>query len=291
MSDFKPAYGLVPKTDDPRDLTVKALTKALGITLPPVSPAYGWGHTGTYSNWCMNGNGPLQPGETLPAAWKAAAEGAGDCVNSCACNECKVALTDAGMSPAAAHKKVGDAQTAIQLYQELTGYDPVTGANDEGTEIRARLKFMQKTGILLADGTRHKIGPFVAFDPHDLPTALFVVKHFEAVPIGCEVTEANEEAFQNGWAAGHQIVWDYVKGSPQAGLHCIVYAGRPTAHQWAGPNWSKNQHYTEAFNTHQVSEGWAYLTPDRLNKQGLTYEGDPEKTLTEYLSVVAKPGW
>lgn len=279
-----PSFGLKPKTEDPRDLELGPLLA--GIVLPAVTPAYGWGHTGTYSNWYMNANGPKQPGETLPAAWKAAAEGCGDCVNASAVNELKVALTDAGMGPVAAHSLVGDAETAVRLYHELTGYDPVTGANDEGTEIRARLKYAQNTGIRLADGTRHKIGPYVSFDPQDVPTMLFAVKHFEAVPVGCSVTQANMDEFDRGWQSGTQIVWDYVKGSPEVGLHCIPIAGRPTSKQWAGPNWSKNQHYTEAFRTHQISEGWAYLTPDRLRKTGLTYEGDPEATLAEYLKAL-----
>jgi hypothetical protein len=281
-------FGLIPKTPDPRDLTLKGVLKAAGLTsLPPVKPSYGWGHGGTYKNWRMNGNGPVQTGEVLPASWKAAKEGCGDCVNAAAVNELKVALTDAGGTPTAVESKVGNAETAIKLYSVLTGYDPTTGARDEGTEIRARLKYAQKTGILCGDGSRHKIGPYVSFDPLNLEHLLFATKHFEACPIGCSVSEANMEAYDDAWGTEDRIIWSHAASSPIEGLHCIPIVGRPDASHFAALTWMRTIWLTETYRTKQVEEGWAYLSPDRINKvTGKTHEGDPEAALVEYLKAL-----
>src|SRR2546426_981012 len=99
--------------------------------LPPVPRIFG--HGNTYTNWEMLGNGPD------PTAPGKAREGAGDCVVASAENETKVALTDATYSrtEVAVADALFNGATAIADYSATSGYDPKTGANDDGLEIRA----------------------------------------------------------------------------------------------------------------------------------------------------------
>ncbi len=48
----------------------------------------------------------------------------------------------------------------ISIYSQLSGYDPATGANDNGLDLEAFLKYWQQTGI-----AGHKIGAYVFIDP------------------------------------------------------------------------------------------------------------------------------
>lgn len=63
----------------------------------------------------------------------------------------------------------GTAQ-ALQLYSEVTGFDPNAGPSggnptDQGTALQDLLAYWLKTGIPLADGTRHKILAYFEVDP------------------------------------------------------------------------------------------------------------------------------
>lgn len=277
-------YGLVEKTPDDRDFLLA--DHAAKLAIPKIDH---WGHGNTYAHWGMNGNGPLLPDEVLPTSWRAAREGAGDCVEAAWVNELKVLLTDAGMEPAEAAALVGDAFTALTLYKAITRYDPITGQNDKGTEIRERLKYAQKTGLTDDHGGVHKIGLYVSVDPQKLDHLLFAMYYFDAVPLGLSVTRANEEAFSEAEQQGETPVWDYNAGSPVEGLHCIPAVGRPDSEHIACPNWDLRTLLTEEFREEQVSEAWAYLSPDRISKvTGKSYVGASEAVLEEYLTLVTK---
>lgn len=278
-------YGLLEKTPDDRDFLLDAFAPKV-LSLPKDDH---WGHGKTYAAWGMNGNGPLLDGEELPKSWHAAKNGAGDCVEAAWVNELKVLLTDSGMDPVATAALVGNAHTALTLYKDITGYDPHTGQNDNGTEIRERLKYAQKVGLRTLGGTVHKIGPYVAVDPQKLDHLLFAMYYFDAVPLGLSVTRANEEAFANAELNGETPIWDYDVGSPVEGLHCIPAVGRPDPTHIACPNWNLRTLLTEEFREEQVTEAWAYISPDRISKvTGKSYVGASEAVLDEYLTLVTK---
>jgi hypothetical protein len=287
-------YGRKPHTPDERDWTWGSLresvTAAGALAVPLVPARFGHGNTYEGQGWMMNGNGPVLPGEDLPPTWAAAAGGAGDCVEASWVNEVKEALTDAGMSPVEALKKVGSAKTSITAYSAVTPYDPVTGANDNGTEIRERLKYAQKTGLTLADSTVHKIGPYFSVDPKNLQHWLEAMYFAEALPLGIIVQQAQQDAFNEGEQTGRfPIVWDWVAGSPEVGRHCIPAVGRPDTLHIAALTWARRIFLTEAFRQNGVEEAWAYVTQDRISKvTGRTYEGADQAHTIEYLRTVAK---
>jgi hypothetical protein len=277
--------GCIRSREDSRDFLLA------NHTIPTVEPPFGWGHGNTYTDWHMNGNGPVEPGETLPPNWTAAAKGAGNCVAAARINELKCMLTDAGMPPAEAHTVVGDAEVAIKLYIAVYGfkgepaYNPVTGENDNGLEIRARLEHDAKVGTTLANGTVHKIGLYAKVDVTNLNELLFAIKNFDAVPAGVTVNNANEETFDAKMPEGH-AVWGS-EGPLEAEDHCVPLVGRPTAEEIVALTWARPVNLIEAFRTDRMFEAWAYLSPDRLSKvTGKDYTGASEETLEEYIALV-----
>jgi hypothetical protein len=260
-------------------------------TIRTVEPAFGWGHGNTYTDWRMNGNGPVEPGEVLPVTWAAAIKGAGNCVAAARLNELKCMLVDAGMSPAEAHAIVGDAEIAIRLYMAVYAfkgepvYNPISGANNNGLEIRARLEHDAKVGTMLANGTVHRIGLYAKVDVTNLNELLFAIKNFDAVPAGITVNQANEETFNAKLPEGH-AVWGE-EGPLEAEDHCIPLVGRPTAEEVVGITWSRPVNLLEAFRQNRMFEAWAYLSPDRISKvTGKDYGGASEETLEEYIALV-----
>lgn len=277
--------GCIPSREDPQDFLLA------NHTIPTVEPAWGWGHGNTYLNWFMNGNGPREPGEVLPVTWAAAMKGAGNCVAAARLNEIKCMLVDAGMSPAEAHAIVGDAEMAIKLYMAVyqfkgePAYDPITGANDNGLEIRARLEHDAKVGTTLANGSVHTVGMYAKVDVSNLNELLFALRNFDAVPAGITVNNANEETFDAKMPEGH-AVWGE-EGKNEGENHCIPLVGRPTAEEIVGITWSRPVNLLEAFRANRMFEAWAYLSPDRISKvTGKDYEGASEATLEEYIALV-----
>jgi len=277
--------GCIPSKADDRDFLLA------NHTIPTVEPAFGWGHGNTYANWYMNGNGPRVPGEVLPVTWAAAQRGAGNCVAAARINELKCMLVDAGMSPAEAHAIVGDAETAIKLYiavYEFTGepaYDPETGANDNGLEIRSRLEHDAKVGTTVANGSVHTIGLFAKVDVSNLNELLFAIRNFDACPAGIAVNSENEETFDAKLPAGH-AQWGN-EGANEGEDHCVPLVGHPTAGEVVGVTWSRPINLLEAFRTGRMFECWAYLSPDRISKvTGKDYEGASEAVLEEYIALI-----
>lgn len=277
--------GCIPSKPDDRDFLLA------NHTIPTVEPAFGWGHANTYLNWFMNGNGPRVPGEVLPVTWAAAQQGAGNCVAAARINELKCMLVDAGVSPAEAHTIVGDAETAIKLYIAVyqfkgePAYDPETGANDNGLEIRSRLEHDAKLGTTLANGSVHTIGVYAKVDVSNLNELLFAIRNFDAVPAGITVNNANEEIFDAKFPEGHAI-WGS-EGPLESEDHCIPLVGRPTADETVGLTWSRPINLLEAFRQHRMFEAWCYLSPDRISKvTGKDYEGASEAVLEEYIALI-----
>jgi hypothetical protein len=277
--------GCIPSKKDGRDFLLA------NHAIPTVEPAFGFGHGNTYTDWAMNGNGAVEPGEVLPANWTAARKGAGNCVAAARINELKCMLTDAGMSPAEAHVIVGDAEVAIKLYMAVyqfkgeAAYNPETGENDNGLEIRARLEHDAKVGTTVANGSVHTIGIYAQVNVANLNELLFAIKNFDAVPSGITVNNANEETFNAKFPQGH-AQWGS-EGPLETEDHCIPLVGRPTDDETVGITWSKPINLLEAFREKRMFECWAYLSPDRISKvTGKDYEGASEAVLEEYVALV-----
>ncbi len=273
----------------PEDLRWADLRLSLQAAgLLPTIPAT-FGHGETYKDWLMLGNGPSLPGEPpAPESYVKPWEGCGDCVWAAAAHEVMESLTDAGQPPAAV-AKLFDTKVVVGEYAKVTGYDPETGAGDEGTEVRARLVHMQETGILDTAGTAHKLAMFVELEPGNLQHLLEALYFFEGLPLGVQIGNAQMEAFNTATQNGSTPVWTNVGGSEELDGHCIPMVGRPDGEHFAALTWGQRVLLTPTFLEKQCDEAWAYVTLDRINKvTGTDFVGVNETQLEAYLRIVAK---
>lgn len=288
MIDFAHFTGKTDPHPVASDLKWEELRKPLKAMGALAAVPKVFGHGGTYSDWRELGNGPTMAGEPGPPAdWTGftKAGGAGNCVWAAAAHEVIEALTDAGM-PRQEAIELFDIAVVVGEYAKETGYNPVTGEGDNGTEVRARLVYMQQTGILDTKGERHKIGDFVVLEPGNQEHRLEAAYFFEALPLGVQVGDQQMEAFNAAEANGTTPVWDV--GTPEDG-HCIPEVGRPDEEHETALTWAKRVWLTEAFLAEQCDEAYAYTSTDRVSKvTGKTYEGQDPATLEEYLSIVGK---
>jgi hypothetical protein len=151
----------------------------------------------------------------------------------------------------------------IQLYSAVSGYDPATGANDNGAVIQDVLTYWRKSGVPVAG---HKILAFAQLkDLSQVKQALWL---FGSVYLGVNVPQSALDQFNNDQP------WTVVQNSPIEGGHAIPlqYAGDGNL-PYQVVTWGKlqgmDQHWFDAY----VEEAWIVITDDWLNKNGNTPEG------------------
>lgn len=251
--------------------------KAKGL-LPTVPQMFGHGHDFAQGKWLMLGNGPALPGEAPgPAAWKAFLEagGAGDCAIAEPLHDEMEVAFDAGrpIPPFSI-------ETAIKQYSELSGYDPVTGENDNGLNIQDVIEHRQKKGLYDDNGVRYKIGQAVNLKPGDLTELWECAWLFENADLGVVLTEAQETQFNER----KQPTWEYVPGSPEIGGHAVPVFGKNGLLSWA-----EDVYYGAPFIQHQMDEGVSYLDIERYNtRTGETAEHYTEQDLEKFIVLEAQ---
>lgn len=234
MSELR--LGKRPATPDRRDLLF-ANYRESPIGLPKT---FGYGHL--VKDWQMLGNGP---DPQMPASFK----GAGDCYWAGTAHQVMVWAAAAGA-------KVPTFKTVdVLAAYASTGYDPRTGAGDNGTDVRKGLGYVQKTGLVDASGVRHKIGAYVALEPGNLTQLREALYLFGAVGIGIQFPSYAEDQF----AAGKS--WSYRSGGSIEGGHYIPVVLNPLQ----VVTWGQLQKMTASFYSHLCDEAWAIISPDFLH--------------------------
>lgn len=199
----------------------------------------------------MLGNGPSDD-DSLPTDWSAAIGGAGDCTCADSVNRVKI-------SNALANKDVPvNAKCAIDLYSAITGYDPKTGANDNGANMRDVLNYCRSTGVTDADGDVHKIGGFCALSAGDWTQALEALAVFDFVSLGIEFPQSAMDQFGEGKP------WTVVKSSPVDGGHDVLMLSRPELNEVGVATWAKIQPMTEEFFKTYCDEAYGVFMPEAL---------------------------
>ena len=221
--------GLRPFTQDPRDL--KFATYRTGAPLPK-RPAH-FGHENLVDQWQMLGNDRY-----------------GDCVWAGAAHETMLWNAMAGRTVTFTEQGV------LSDYAACTGFDPATGANDNGTDMRAAMKYRQKTGVVDAEGVRHKIGAYVWIAPGNYDHFLEAVWLFGACPIGIQVPQSAMEQFQS------EKPWEVVAGSPIEGGHYIPGVADRTYPEIV--TWARVQPMTRAFYLKYCDAACAVISEEML---------------------------
>ena len=233
--------------------------------LPKIPAVFGHGNDFPGQGWHMFGNGP---DDTVFPGF----QGCGDCAFAGPGHAIMEAEKNAGRPVAPLTGK-----TVVGWYSAYSGYDPTTGANDNGSNPQDVFAIRKSPGLPDDAGTYHKIGPTIAATPGDLTHLWEIAYLFEDAGIGVAIQQAQEDQFNEG------VPWNYVAGSPVVGGHWVEVMGRLHLITWA-----INKAFTNSFYTNLNDETYAWIDPERYNRvTGLTLEKLNDADLEKYLALVA----
>jgi len=195
-----------------------------------------------------------------------------DCVIAGAGHEHRL-LTRLGAPRTPADFRTSD---LLKAYGDITGFDPVTGDNDNGTDPREAAKYRRNHGLKDSKGNVHKISAFVGLNnPLDIARSIYL---FGVAGVGIAFPESAMRQFDE------RLPWDVVAGEPDPNDgHYIPIIGRDAhAHTWTCITWGQEQILTDRFLAKYFDSGFGYLTPE-LTQGGKSPLGFDVKALLGYL--------
>jgi hypothetical protein len=156
----------------------------------------------------------------------------------------------------------------VAAYSAVTGYNPTTGANDNGAVEIDVLNYWRQSGI-----AGHKIGAYVALEPSNHNHIMESVYIFEGCYIGVQLPVSAKGQVQ------HHHTWSVPPGGPNGdgakgswGGHAVpvvAYDSRGVT----VVTWGALQKMTWSFWEAYCDEAYAILSKDYLSKKKLTAEG------------------
>jgi hypothetical protein len=168
-------------------------------------------------------------------------------------------------------------EDVLAVYSAVTGYDPATGANDNGAVITAILEYWRTTGI-----AGHKILAWASINPANIIEVKQGIQLFGGVDIGVQLPVSAMQQFNSG------IPWQ-IK-TPDGGLdggHSVPMFG----YGGFGANcitWGQRQGMAWTWFTRYCDEAYVVITPDWFNKAtSLTPSGFDLATLEADLKALA----
>jgi hypothetical protein len=227
-------YGKTPATHDRRDLLMVEFVDHKLVELKEA--AIGFGIERDLGDWGMLGNDRY-----------------GDCAWAGPAHE---HMLTTRLSPVADADFTADG--VLSDYAACTGFNPATGAGDNGTNMRDGLNYRRHIGIVDSTGTRHKIGGFCALEPGNFSQLLQALEIFDVVAMGIEVAESCEQQF----AAGKP--WSVVPGAQIVGGHYVPVFARPSVAMGECVTWARRQPFTEQFYGKYNDEAYGVFTTETL---------------------------
>lgn len=210
-------------------------------TVLPKPPA-SFGHERLVNQWGMLGNDQVS-----------------DCVIAGGLHEVLLWNKEAGRTV-----RLDDA-TAIHNYSDITGYNPADPNTDQGTDMAAAASYRRTTGLVDADGNRHKIGAYVMLQPGNLTELWYATYLFDGVGIGVAFPSQWMDAFNKGRS------WDRVRRPTIEGGHYITAVAK-RANSAIIISWGRAVPLTAAGYRQFNDETLAYLTEEKL-VNGVDLEG------------------
>jgi hypothetical protein len=157
-------------------------------------------------------------------------------------------------------------QGVLSDYGACTGFDPATGANDNGTDMREGLDYRRNVGIVDANGNRHKIGGYCSIEPGHWIHTLQALHIFDAVALGFVVPQSAMDQYWRGQP------WTIVPGSPDEGGHYVPILARPGYHMLDVVTWGRRQPMSQGFFYKYVYQIFGIFSEDSL-KSGKSRAG------------------
>ncbi len=224
--------GKRPARHDPR--TVR-LAHYLTLPAPPASADW----TRGIAHWGMMGNDAI-----------------GDCTSAAIGHA--VQLTSANT---ASEVTIPD-RAIIAAYSAVSGYDPRTGANDNGAYILDVLKYWQQTGV-----AGHKALAYAACDIRTLDDVRAAIALLGFCDIGFNVPQSAMTQFDRGQP------WEVVPNDGGIiGGHCVDLVGYD-ADRFFCLTWDRVQPMSVAFFQQYCDEGYGVVLPEWLAANGQSPSG------------------
>lgn len=158
-------------------------------------------------------------------------------------------------------------QTVLQLYSDITGYNPDDPSTDQGTDVHEGFQYWQNTGITDADGNVHKVLDYAGLTPGDWDELLVALSLFDVVYIGLSMPTYAQDQFTAGQP------WHLLPGRHQIeGGHAVPVVGAQSAtlgqlFTWGGVGGIESTFYSTLSTVAVVA-----ITPDMFTN-GKTMEG------------------
>ena len=163
----------------------------------------------------------------------------------------------------------------IADYSAISGYNG-TEATDTGCDMQDVANYRQKTGVIDANGVRHKIQSFASLKAGDLTQLAQAAYIFGAVSVGVQLPSSAESQFDAGQP------WSVVPGDTNEGGHCITIVGRNSVGNFLLITWGRLQAATPAWLSAYMDEAICALSIEMLNAKGVSPEAYDLSTLTQY---------
>lgn len=201
----------------------------------------------------------------------------GDCVWAGAAHETMLLRAAAGFAPPPFKD-----ENVLADYAACAGYNPADESTDQGTDLQQAASYRRKTGIIDANGERHKIDIYAALEPGNLEQIALAVVLFGCVGIGVNLPSSAEEQFTYGEP------WSFVSGDKPVGGHYIPLVGRNSLGNFLIVSWGRLHACTPKWLESAMDEGLAYISLERLNAKGLSPQGYNEAALRDDFAQVTR---
>jgi hypothetical protein len=194
----------------------------------------------------------------------------GDCVFAGAAHETMLWNKECGKDV------VFNESAVLSDYSAVTGFDPNDPYTDQGTDMKQAASYRRKTGIVDANGVRHKIAAYLSIDPGNIQEHYVALYLFGAVGIGILFPGSAMDQFNKG------KTWSVVRGTPtpNEGHYIPLVAKR---YHLECVTWGQVQPMTLGFLSKYNDESVVYLSEsmltDRKSPEGFDYD-----TLVKYLN-------
>jgi len=153
---------------------------------------------------------------------------------------------------------------ALSDYAKVTGFNPNDPNTDQGTDMQVAASYRLKTGVVDAQGQRHKVGAYLAIKLGDTTLLKQAMYLFGSVGIGIEFPQSAMDQFNAGKP------WSVVKSTVEGG-HYIPAVGYDAKYIYV-VTWGKCIKMTWGFFKKYADEAIVYLSEEML-KNGTSLEG------------------
>jgi hypothetical protein len=152
-------------------------------------------------------------------------------------------------------------------YAAVTGFDPLDPRTDQGTDMQLAAEYRRTTGIIDANGNRHKIDAYFDLrpgNPDDLALAIYLTG---AVGIGIRSPDNIDKLFDA------RKPWSVTPGVRLEGGHYIPCMARNSKGLLVTSTWGSLQGMELSFYDKYCDEAVMYVSLESITQKGLSPDG------------------